>query len=441
LIRKAFEKVKTGMLLTVAAVIGTAPITALVFKQFSLIAPVTNLFLTPIVCFVILPLGFFTGFSAVLLDLPLMPLNWITDHVTGLLLQLVRIFSALPYASFRIHDPPVIMTACYYAALFLIIKTGLRSIFKWESVPLLVIIVWYVIIPYTERGDFKVTFLDTGQGEAVQIDLPDNKIMLIDGGTERPDTGRMSIAPFLWSRGIKKIDYVVLTHQHTDHSGGLNYIFKNFDIGEVWLNGRPAYEAEEVFRTIEKYGISYRFLKRGDVLKKEQYTVKVFHPYNGFYANSARGGFSDQNSGSIVLKIESGGVSFLFTGDIEEEAEWDLAHLGKHLKSDIIKVPHHGGRTSSSAEFMNAVNPGIAVISAGRNNRFGHPHYETLQRYRVMGTRIFRTDIDGAITINAGGGSPEITTYRGSELTVVENWRDEVRNLRLLMRWFDQSNP
>lgn len=433
LITIIYEKVKTGIMMTVAAVMGTAPITAVVFKQFPLIAPLTNLLVTPVVCFVILPLGFFTGFCALLLDLPFMPLNGITDKVTGLALEFVRMFSALPCAGFRVHDPPAIMTLCYYLSLLLICKRGLRSRYKWELAPLLVIMAWYSIIPYQKGSELKATFLDVGQGEAVQIDLPDKKVMLIDGGTERPDTGRMAVAPFLWSRGIRTIDYLVLTHQHADHSGGLNYILEHFEVGELWLNGRPAYEAEILFRKIERYGIPFRLLKRGDVLNAEQYTVQAFHPYDEFQAHSARGGFSNQNSDSIVLKIESNGLSFLFTGDIEEEAEWDLLQLGKHLKSDIIKVPHHGGRTSSSADFIHTVKPRLAVISVGRDNRFGHPHDEALRRYQAAGTRIFRTDIDGAVTITPGIGEPEVTTYRDTEFKAVETWRDEIRNLRLLL--------
>ena len=432
LIMETYEKLKTGILMTIAAVMGTAPVAALVFKQFPLIAPVTNLFVTPLICFVILPLGFFTGFSALLLNVPSMPLNWVTDAVTGFALWLVTFFSRLPYANFHIHDPSSTMIACYYISLFLIFKRGLRSRSKWELLPMVVVIIWYLSVPYQNGNTFKVTFLDVGQGEAAQVDLPDNKVMLIDGGSERPDMGRMVVAPFLWARGIKKIDYVVLSHQHADHAGGLAYILDNFDIGEVWLNGRRGLEAEGLFRKIKRDCIPFRVLKRGDLLETGEYAFRVLHPYDEFHANSVRGGFSDQNSDSLVMRIESNGLSVLFNGDIEEEAEWDLLHLGRRLESDVIKVPHHGGRTSSSVDFINAVKPDVAVISAGSNNRFGHPHYETLKRYRAAGTRIFRTDIDGAITITPGDGAHKISTYQDTIFKKVEKWGDEVRNLRLL---------
>jgi competence protein ComEC len=431
---KIYEKVKTGILMTVAAVMGTAPIVALVFKQFPLIAPVTNLMVTPLVCFVVLPLGFFTGFGAMLFNMPLMPLNVITDIVTGFALWLIAVLSRIPYASFHIHNPSVLMVACYYISLMLIFKSTTLGKYKWKVLPLALVVVWYLGGPYPNPDNIRITFLDVGQGEAALVELPDKKIMLIDGGTERPDTGRMVVAPFLWSKGIKEIDIVVMSHQHADHAGGLTFILSNFEIREFWLNGRPAIGAEGLFRKIDNKEIPFKFLKRGDVLRTEAYTISVLHPYDEFYPDSPRGEFSSQNSDSMVMKIESKGLSILFSGDIEKEAEDDLMYLGKWLKCDIIKVPHHGGRTSSSTDFIEAVKPDVAVISAGMNNRFGHPHYETLKRYKAAGARVFRTDTDGAVTITPGDSDPEVTTYRDTEFKVVKNWRDEIRNLRLLLR-------
>ena len=158
----------------------------------------------------------------------------------------------------------------------------------------------------------------------------------------------------------------------------------------------------------------------------------MFHPYDEFYADSPRGEFSSQNSASLVLKIESDDISVLFTGDIEEEAEENLVYLGKWLESDIIKVPHHGGRTSSSAEFLKWVSPQIAVVSAGRNNPFNHPHEETIERYKNAGVRFLRTDKDGAITITSKDSSYEVKTYWDSRLKRVNKWKDEINNLRLL---------
>ncbi|HDK82064.1 MAG TPA: DNA internalization-related competence protein ComEC/Rec2, partial [Nitrospirae bacterium] len=351
MLAKALGKLKTAMLITVAAVLGTAPFVALYFKQFPLISPVTNLIVTPLICFVILPLGFFAVFGALLFNMPVMPLNALIDKITHVALSLVKAFSEVPYANIHIHNPSFVMVALYFLSLLFIVKTRVR----WRFLPFVFVIGCYSVSPYISSNDLRVTFLDVGQGESSVIELPDEKIMLIDGGTGSPDMGRMVIAPYLWSKGIKHIDYLVLSHAHPDHYGGLIYVMDNFKIGEIWFNGRSIPEAGEFFRKIKEREIPKIVLKRGDVLETEEYKVLVLHPYDEFFAGSSRGEFSDQNSDSLVLKIESDDLSVLFTGDIEKEAEENLVHLSKWLKSDIIKVPHHGGRTSSSSAFVKAV--------------------------------------------------------------------------------------
>ena len=428
IIRGISEKTKTTMLITIAALLGTAPIVALVFKQFPLISLVTNLTVTPIVCFLILPLSFVTGFSALLLDLPQMPLSGLTDAVTRFTLRLIDGFSNVPNATVHIHDPSFALIAIYFLSLLFLLKAGTR----WKFLPFVFVISLYMVSPNFSANHLRVTFLDVGQGESSVVELPDKKVMLIDGGMHDPDMGRRVIAPHLWSKGIKKVDYMVMSHPHPDHYGGLIYIMDNFKVGEVWFSGRVTAEAADFFRKINEDKIPYKILGRGDILDAGKYKIYVLHPYEGFYADSPRADFSDQNSDSLVLKIESGNRSILFTGDIEREAEEDLIHLGDRLKSDIIKVPHHGGRTSNSALFIQTVSPRRAVISAGRNNPYRHPHQESLERYIAAGTGIFRTDISGAVIVTLDNKAFEITTYQDSRPLKVSAIQDEIRNLRLL---------
>ena len=433
-IKRISNKIKTAMLITVAAVLGTAPLTALYFKQFPLISPITNLIVTPLVCFVILPLSFFTGFSALLFNMSTLPASGLTDIIIGFTLKLVKIFSAFPYSNLHVHNPSFAVIIFYYLSLLSLFKNNgqLQGKLKWRFLPFIFIICLYLIRPFLSGDNLSVTFLDVGQGEASLTELPDKRVMLLDGGMNDPDMGRRVIAPYLWSRGIKSIDYMVLSHPHPDHYGGLVYVMDNFKIGEIWLNGRSTFEAGSFFKKIMEKKIPFRILRRGDVLEAEGYKIYVFHPYDEFYADSSRGEFSNQNSDSLVLKIETHGASILFTGDIETEAEENLVHLGKRLKSDIIKAPHHGGRTSNSIEFIHTVNPEIAVFSTGRNNPFNHPHQQVLERYKNVGTKIIRTDRQGAITISSTGNSYRVTTYRDSKTGKVSDWRDEVKNLKLL---------
>ncbi len=446
--QKSFDRIKTGLIITIAAVLGTAPIVALYFKQFPLISPITNLIVTPLVCFVILPLGFFTGFSALLFNMSSMPLNGLTDAITHFALNLIKSFSNIPYSNLHVPNPLFVIIVLYFLSLMFIIKSKV----KWRFLPLVFVICFYLVSPYLSNDNFRITFLDVGQGDSSVVELPDGRVMLIDGGSDRFDAGRRIIAPYLWSKGIRKIDFMVLSHPHPDHYGGLIYIMDNFKIGEIWLNGRlvqssavgiDSYRktrswmlpgAGEFFQKMQEEKIPGKILRRGDVLEAEKYRIYVLHPYDEFYADSVRGETSSENSDSLVLKIDTGDFSALFTGDIGAEAEENLIHLGKWLKSDIIKVPHHGGRTSSSEEFLKAVNPEIAVVSAGKNNSFGHPHGETVERYNEAGIKLLRTDMDGAVTVTSTGSLYDIKTYWDSKFKKVNSLKDEIRNLRLLLR-------
>ncbi|MBI5050831.1 MAG: DNA internalization-related competence protein ComEC/Rec2 [Nitrospirae bacterium] len=429
LIKKTFDGIKTSMLMTLAAVIVTAPIVIYYFYQFPLISPVSNLIITPLVCFIILPFGFFTVFFALLFNMDFMPLSYLTDSVTRFALKLIKIASQIPHSNLHLHKPSIIVVILFFFSFAFAIKS--KS--KWKLLPFVLVLCIYLMVPFFSDDDIRITFLDVGQGDASVIHLPDKRIMLIDGGAEDYDTGRRVIAPYLWSNGIKKIDYLVLSHPHPDHYGGLIYITDNFKISEVWLNGRAVPEAKKFFWKIQERKIPYRILKRGDMLEGKGYRIYALHPYNQFYAGSPRGEFSNENNNSLVLKIEFANFTALLAGDIEIEAEENLSHLGRWLKSDIIKVPHHGGRTSSSEEFLKTVNPKIAIVSAGRNNPFNHPHAETLYKYRMTGARFLRTDREGAVSIALKNKKYVTRTYRDSKFMEVRRLRDEMKNLRLLL--------
>jgi competence protein ComEC len=439
---KILEKLGTAVMLTIAAVLGTAPLVAVYFKQFPLISPITNLVVTPLVCFLVLPLGFFSGFISLMFNLSAMPLSGLADSITHIVFRLIKGFSQIPYSNLHVHNPSVLMIILYYSSLIFMIRHSgpdtdggsekNQSKIYLRFLPFIFVIFIYMISPYLSSGKLRVTLLDIGQGDSAVVELPDKKVMLIDGGTHEPDMGRRVVAPYLWSQGIRKVDYLVSSHSHSDHFGGLMYILDNFDIGEIWFNGRLVSEADESFQRILEKGVPYKIPGRGDVLEREKYKVYVLHPYHEFYAGSPRGKLSNQNNYSLVLRIESNNTSVLFTGDIEMEAEENLLHLGEWLESDIIKVPHHGSSMSNSGEFIRAVSPDTAVVSAGRKNPFKHPHQETLWRYKDAGVRLLRTDADGAVTIISGGDAYELKTYEDSRFKKVDNWRDEIRNLRLL---------
>jgi competence protein ComEC len=433
LLDKIFKKVKTATLITTAAVLGTAPFIILYFKQFPLVSPVTNLIVTPAVCFLVLPIGFLSSFCAVMLNMSTLPFHTVLDLASRLTLNLVHILSQIPHSHFRAHNPSFLITGSYFLAFLFMVK----SWWKWRCIPLLAVIFLYVVSPFVLHDDRpSITFLDVGQGDASVIEFPDNKVMIIDGGKNEPDMGRMVVAPYLWSRGIKNIDYVAVSHNHPDHYGGLLYIMDTFRIGELWLNSIPGHESLGLYRKLINNNIPHRVLRRGDILEEDIYRIAILHPYDEFSADSPRGVFSKENSASLVIRIDIGKTSVLFTGDIEAEAEENLIHLGSLLRSDLLKVPHHGGRTSSSWEFLEAVSPRTAIASVGRYNSFHHPHAETVERYMARGIKVYRTDRDGAVTIKLTNNDSipyEIITHRDRVFKHVRVPADELRNLGLLL--------
>jgi competence protein ComEC len=271
---------------------------------------------------------------------------------------------------------------------------------------------------FLRGGEMGITYLDVGQGDAAVVELLDKKVVVMDTGR----SGREATA-FLKYLGIKSIDALVLSHADSDHTGGTDYLMARFKVKEMWDSGRIIYPEGN------SMGIVRRILERGDVIEGKGYKMYVLHPYKEFYAmngDSDNGG----NNSSLTLKIEGRKKSFLFTGDIKEEAQDDIIHLGKWLKSDVIKVPHHGGRTSAYKPFYDVVSPEIAVISAGRDNSFGHPHQDTLEM--LEGAKIYRTDMNGAVKITEKDGRLEVKTYRDYKFSKTKNLAGEIKNIKRL---------
>ncbi|HKZ56648.1 MAG TPA: MBL fold metallo-hydrolase [Thermodesulfovibrionales bacterium] len=245
------------------------------------------------------------------------------------------------------------------------------------------------------------------------------------------DTGRSGreTASYLKYKGKKEIDVLVLSHVHPDHTGGLDYLLKRFKIKESWDNRRIILPEDYLYQG----KIKHRALNRGEVIEGERYSMYVLHPYPEFYTMYGND-YVEANNSSLVVKIKGRNKSFLFPGDVEEEAEEDLISLGDWLNSDVIKVPHHGGKTSAYKPFFKSVSPEVAVISSGRYNSFGHPHKETLDA--LQGVSIFRTDTDGAVKIQESEKGLEIKTYKDFQFEQTKSFIKETENIkRVFMVW------
>jgi competence protein ComEC len=416
----------SALKISLAATIATAPLVTYYFHYFSLVSPVTNLIITPVIGFVILPLSLVSSF--VFLASGIFPFSSFIDAVTVLVLDVIRHIAQWSFVDIKIPAFPPILLAMFYLGIivYLIIEQRAESKEQIRPIALLITIsvvpiVIYACIKIFEHKGIKITYLDVGQGDSAVVELPDKRTLVIDTGRKGFQAGG-----FLKYRGIENIDAVVLSHGQSDHAGGIFHLLRNFNIHEIWDNGRLIYPKTKSLLRIRK-------LQRGDVIEGSGYRIIVLHPHDGFYTMHSKG--SDENNDCIVLKIQGNKNAFLFAGDIEEEAEEDLSYLGEHLKSNVMKVSHHGSRTSASEIFLNAVSPQIAVISVGRKNPYNHPHCETLDM--LDGAKIFRTDIDGAIGISElSDGRLEIKTWRGFQMHEAKTIRDEMMNFKkLFMVW------
>jgi len=254
------------------------------------------------------------------------------------------------------------------------------------------------------RQELVVTYLDCGQGDSILLQTPDNKSILIDAGpleaSEGLDAGRDAIAPYLREQGIRRLDVVVFSHPHMDHIGGFKYILKNFSVGYVYDVGYsyPSPDYKDVLSLIQKKNIKYSVARSGDTLDwGPSLKVRVLGPPRELP-------WDNPNDNSMLIQVQHGKVKFLFTGDIEKEAEFEaVIRHGPTLESQIFKAPHHAANTSSTKEFLDHVRPETVVVSCGRRNRFGHPNKKIIGRYEDYGLRVYRTDLQGHIRVISDG--------------------------------------
>jgi competence protein ComEC len=259
------------------------------------------------------------------------------------------------------------------------------------------------------RTTLRVTFLDVGQGDAAVVELPGGHVVVVDAGGFPGgdfDTGAAVVGPFLWSRKILRVDALAMTHAHPDHSGGLPYLLAHLHPREFWWTGVPGngLSWEHLRAAIAASGATVRTLADDGHTRALVGAPAVLHPPDAREQSL--------NDSSLTLRFGLGDVGVLLTGDVEARAEERLVGAPARLRATILKVPHHGSRTSSTPAFVDAVAPAVAVISVGADNRYRLPSAEVERRYRARGTCVLRTDRCGAVTVETDGRDVSVRAVR-----------------------------
>ncbi len=409
----------TASLVTFFAGLGTFPLIAHYFNLISYVQILANLVLVPLMGFVCLPLGFFA-----LLALPVVPslaalLVNLAQGILGVCLGYIEVLTRLPFSWSRIITLTLLEVTLIY--LFLGGSFLWFSGRKKRGLGLMALILSAGLVCAALGGHARffpgklaITLLDVGQGNAALIQTPQGKNILVDGGgfsdNSQFDVGRLVVAPFVWSKRILDLDAVILTHPESDHMNGLVYIFENFTVKLLVKN--------EDTHSTQAYD---------DLMALcEQKKIEVWHPgqaeslleFDGiklrFYGPGPDPANYNLNNNSLVFQVRFKDFSMLFPGDILKQRELALVRQqGSGLTSMILLSPHHGSISSSHKLFLDIIAPESVVVSCGYGNRYGFPHPEVLKRYQERGSRIFRTDLDGAITLFSDGIGYEILTHKG----------------------------
>jgi competence protein ComEC len=463
LLRHAF----TAVLFSLVVQLTLTPLLVLYFHRLSLASPLLNIFVG--VLMVVLAAASLAALALAQISTTLAaPLARVAETAAALMSHSVDPFARAHIASLRLPEyagVPSAVCALYFVPLVLLAAALLRwhplaspprakddesdasvyaafspALLKPASLKLaslalaamLFVIVAHPLSAGLPDGRLRVDFLDVGQGDSALVTMPDGSTLLVDGGG-RPDLhrrggededaeefepdargiGESVVSEYLWHRGLARVDYVLATHADADHIDGLNAVLRAFKVEGALVARAPSGDAEflRFAETAHEVGAPVYLVGRGDRLRFGAVTLEVLWPP----VAEGNADAPSANNDSIVLRLRFGRRTLLLTGDAEGAAEASLVSAGDDLACDVLKVGHHGSRTSSIQAFVNATSPALAVVSVGQDSPYGHPHAEVLARWRDAGALVVTTGERGTVTVTTDGEDLKAETFVGQE--------------------------
>jgi competence protein ComEC len=423
----------TGLTLTTAAMLGTLPIVIFHFNRFSLVSPLTNLIVEPLICLWSLVLGIIAC-----LFIPFAPwfAQTLFQHGSWGLLGAERIcafFGSLQLSSIWVSTPTFIQIVFYYLFLACLIlhlykhKHLQDHWIKLSSIFLVCLLLsaGYPTLLKQFSSSTTVSFLDVGQGTSTLLQLPHNKNILIDGGgaaSDRFNIGERIIAPFLWKNKINRLDGLVITHPHADHYNGLPFVIQRFQPKVIWVNGDQEIDHDylQLLKLADHLDVEIitpssemlLFQSADARLKNISIPKKVTFKTSLPISNKGYNVKSNPNNRSLVLRLDTNKLSYLFPGDINSFMEKELITKKKRLKADILLAAHHGSSSSNSSDFMNAVDPSYLVISTGRQNPFLFLNQSLTENSSGVDIQVYTTAKDGTVTFTDNGEEISVSRYQ-----------------------------
>jgi competence protein ComEC len=401
---------------TIAAELAILPVSASVFTRVGVAGLVLNFLAIPMMAVIqvaslaALVAGAWTPALA-------SPAVVVTHAAVRALLESARLVDVVPWLSWRVPPPAWTVIVVFFGAGLLAIAASGRRLRAWAAIACASAALVVAFEPFgtgtpPAPGWLRLTAIDVGQGDALSIQFPGGRSWLVDAGGAAGalDIGDRVVTPALWAMGIRRLDRLAFTHADLDHIGGTLSVAGTFRPAEIWegVPVPPNGARRRLRDEASEAHAAWRELQTGDRLETGGVEVDVLNP--------ARPDWERQrvrNDDSIVLRLRYGRAELLLTGDVSSEIERALPAADPRWPLRVLKVAHHGSRTASSASFVGAYAPAVAVISAGRANRFGHPAPEVVARLAAAGAQVFRTDADGAITVETDGRALRVRAMSG----------------------------